>query len=63
MMNKLIEQIDRFLKENQMKPSTFGHKAVNDGKFVARIRKGGRVWPETEKKVLDFIATYKDEAA
>jgi hypothetical protein len=38
-----------------MAESTFGRRAVNDGKFVARLRDGARVTPETLKRVNQFI--------
>ena len=38
-----------------MAESTFGRKAVNDGKFVSRLRTGARVTPETFEKVKKFI--------
>jgi hypothetical protein len=38
-----------------MAESTFGRRAVNDGKFVARLRDGARVTPETLQRVNDFI--------
>jgi hypothetical protein len=38
-----------------MAESTFGRRAVNDGKFVARLRDGARVTPETLQRVNHFI--------
>jgi len=39
-----------------MAESTFGRRAVNDGKFVARLRFGGRVTTHTAERVRLFIA-------
>jgi hypothetical protein len=39
-----------------MAESTFGRRAVNDGKFVARLRDGARVTPETLERVFNFMA-------
>jgi hypothetical protein len=39
-----------------MAESTFGRRAVNDGKFVARLRDGARVTPETLERVNKFMA-------
>ena len=41
-----------------MAESTFGRRAVNDGKFVARLRDGARVTPETLTRVNVFIAKH-----
>jgi hypothetical protein len=38
-----------------MAETTFGRLAVNDGKFVSRLRSGGRVTPETAARVRSFI--------
>lgn len=60
----LLSAIDAFLAEVNMKDSTFGRHAVNDWKFVRDLRQGKRrVWPETAKKVLDFIASARAEKA
>lgn len=52
---KLLATIDRFLASTGMSETYFGFCAVNDGKFLGRVRTGGRVWPETEAKVREFI--------
>lgn len=54
-MNELVQEIDVCLKATGMAESTFGRKAVNDGKLVPRLREGGRVWPETEQRIRNFI--------
>lgn len=52
----LIEQIEAFVSSHDMSPITFGREAMNDPHFVRDLRKGRRLWPETEKKVRDFLA-------
>jgi hypothetical protein len=54
-MTALIQLIDDYCFKTGMKPSTLGFHAVGDGKFVARLRQGGRCWPETEAKVRAYI--------
>ena len=39
-----------------MGESTFGRRAVNDGKFVARLRDGARITPETLTRVSSYLA-------
>jgi len=46
-----------------MAESTFGRRAVNDGKFVARLRDGARVTPETLQRVNQFITRHGGAAA
>lgn len=48
---RLLVDIDAFLKKVGVAETTFGRLAANDGKFVGRIRTGARFWPETEQKV------------
>ena len=43
----LLGSISEFCRRTGMAESTFGRRAVNDGKFVARLRDGARVTPET----------------
>jgi hypothetical protein len=62
---KLVADVDAFLKriDSEMTETTFGRLAVNDGKFVPRLRAGGRMWPETEQKVRDFMADFLSDRA
>ena len=57
----LIQEIDAFLADSDMAESTFGRKAVNDGKFVNRIRNGGDVSIRIANQVLVFIASERDK--
>lgn len=52
----LISEIEAFLRESGMGPSYFGKKAVGNSELLPRLKNGGRVWPETENKVREFIA-------
>lgn len=56
MHDDLIKEIETYCREANLAITTFGRKATNDGKFVNRIRNGGRCWPETEEKVRRYIA-------
>jgi len=53
----LLDSIIAYCQNAKIAESTFGRLAVNDGKFVARLRDGSRVTPETWQRVTDFIAT------
>lgn len=54
----LLSEIDAFLGRSdvQISETAFGKLAVNDGHFVADLREGRRVWPETADKIRRFIA-------
>ena len=54
----LLGSISDFCRRTGMAESTFGRRAVNDGKFVARLRDGARVTPETLDRVNQFIAKH-----
>ena len=56
--DQLLTAVIEFCKEHKMAESTFGRKAVNDGKFVSRLRTGARVTPETFEKVKKFINSF-----
>jgi hypothetical protein len=51
----LLGSISDFCQRTGMAESTFGRRAVNDGKFVARLRDGARVTPETLHRVNQFM--------
>ncbi|MGQ0543967.1 MAG: hypothetical protein ACT4P3_01360 [Betaproteobacteria bacterium] len=54
----LLGSISDFCRRNGMAESTFGRRAVNDGKFVARLRDGARVTPETLERVNQFMVRH-----
>jgi len=54
----LLGSISDFCRRTGMAESTFGRRAVNDGKFVARLRDGARVTPETLQRVNLFITKH-----
>jgi len=53
---QLLLEIETFLSSRQMAETTFGRMAVNDGKFVARLRRGGNMTISTVSKVRHFIS-------
>src|SRR3970040_904259 len=52
----LLGSIADFCRRTGMAESTFGRRAVNDGKFVARLRDGARITPETLARVSSSLA-------
>lgn len=53
---KLLAEITAFLRRHRMAESTFGRKAVNDGKLLARLRSKGSVTLEKAAQIRRFIA-------
>ncbi len=53
----LLQEIAVYCRHTRIAESTFGRMAVNDGKFVSRLRTGGRVTTETVNRVRSFIET------
>ncbi len=55
LLNYGLQSIAEFCRQHEMAESTFGRQAVNDGKFVSRLRHGSRLKPETWDRVVGFI--------
>jgi hypothetical protein len=52
----LLQEISDYCRQSGMAESTFGRRAVNDGKFASRLRQGGRITTETLDRVRTFMA-------
>lgn len=55
MTNMLLSDIDAHLKRTGMSEYRFGYLAAKNGRLVSRLRSGGRIWPETEAKVREYL--------
>src|SRR4026208_2369214 len=55
---ELLDTIAEFCRRAGVAESTFGRRAVNDGKFVARLRDGARIPPETLERVSGYLARH-----
>jgi len=51
----LLQQVTSYCRRAGLAETTFGRLAVNDGKFVSRLRSGGRATPDTVARVEAFI--------
>ena len=56
--DEFLSEIGAYCREAGLAESTFGRLAVNDGKFISRIRNGGRITMQTLDRVRDFIAQH-----
>ena len=52
---ELLAEIEEYLEARQMGANYFGKQAVGNSDLVPRLRRGGRVWPETQDKVREYI--------
>lgn len=59
----LIREIDEFCAEHGMKPSTFGKAALNDPAFYLNLKNGREVRRATRRKLAEFMAEAKTDAA
>ena len=55
-LQAFIDEIENYCRSRAMAESTFGRVAVNDGKFVGRLRSGRGVTMKTIERVRTFIA-------
>lgn len=53
---KLLCEIESFIRSSAIAETTFGRKAVNDGKLVARLRNGGSVTIDKAADIRRFMA-------
>ncbi|MGB5081323.1 MAG: hypothetical protein WBO23_11345 [Burkholderiales bacterium] len=56
---QLLGEIADYCRRVGMAESTFGRRAVNDGKLVSRLRIGGRVTMETVERVRTFMSEHR----
>ena len=53
---KLLDRIEKHLKQRHMSPTRFGRRAVGDPRFVLDLRAGRRPRLRTRKKVEIYLA-------
>lgn len=57
--NRLVDEIEAFLRESGMGEKTFGHKVQREWRLVERLRSGGDVTTRTAEKIRAFIADHR----
>lgn len=60
--DKLLQEIETFLKAHGMYPSYFGRDAINDTALVSRLRAGGDVRLETVDRIRAFMRNHPKPA-
>jgi hypothetical protein len=53
---ELLQEISDYCRHTGLAESTFGRRAVNDGKLASRLRHGGRITTETLDRIRSFMA-------
>jgi len=59
----LLSEIEDFCRRSNIAESTFGKRAVNDGKFVNRLRNGKSTTLATAEKIRTYISSNRTHAA
>ena len=54
----LLRDVDAFLSLTGMKPTNLGRGALNDPAFYIKLKRGRRLFSETEDKVRGFMRMY-----
>jgi hypothetical protein len=52
---QLLQEIADYCRSSGLAESTFGRRAVNDGKLANRLRNGGRITTDTLERIRAFI--------
>lgn len=56
MHEQILHEISEFCRRQGLAESTFGRRAVNDGKLASRLRNGGRITTDTLDRIRAFMA-------
>ncbi len=62
MNEQILQEISEFCRARGLAESTFGRRAVNDGKLANRLRNGGRITTDTLDRIRAFMARNADVA-
>ncbi len=58
---KLLDRIEKHLKQTHMSPTRFGRRAVGDPRFVLDLREGRRPRFRTLQKVERYLSDYETD--
>src|SRR5712672_3758935 len=53
---QLLQEISDYCRQRGLAESTFGRRAVNDGKLASRLRNGGRITTDTLERIRSFMS-------
>ncbi|MGB7039076.1 MAG: hypothetical protein WBD83_05500, partial [Xanthobacteraceae bacterium] len=58
---QLLQEISDYCRQTGLAESTFGRRAVNDGKLASRLRNGGRITTDTLDRIHGFMQAHPAE--
>lgn len=58
----LLVEIEAFIASAGMAESTFGRRAVNDGKLVRRLRNGENITVRTIERAREYMRNHRDSS-
>lgn len=61
--DEFLAEVDRFLEATGMAETTFGRRAVNDGKFIGRLRRGKTVTLSVLERARSWMRAHADPEA
>lgn len=62
-LDNLLSEIDAFLAETGMAPTTLGNKAVRNWRIVDHIREGGDTGHVTAQRLREFMRDHRRSVA
>ncbi|MGP0091867.1 MAG: hypothetical protein ACLPKB_18195 [Xanthobacteraceae bacterium] len=62
MNEQILGEIADFCRQTGLAESTFGRRAVNDGKLTTRLRNGGRITTDTLDRIRSFMTDNRSSA-
>src|SRR5450631_613041 len=62
MNDQILQEISEFCRQRGLAESTFGRRAVNDGKLANRLRNGGRITTDTLERIGTSMTRNADPA-
>src|ERR1700687_4021865 len=63
MKDQILQEISEFCRQRGLAESSFGRRAVNDGKLANRLRNGGRITTDTLERIRSFMTRNGDARA
>ena len=60
---QLLQEISDYCRQTGLAESTFGRRAVNDGKLANRLRNGGRITTDTLDRIRAFMTENRADLA
>ena len=56
----LLKRIERYCREHAIAETTFGRRVVNDGKLVARLKRGGSITLATLRRIDGHLRGHRE---